>query len=452
MSNTFCPIPWIMFAIRTNGDVRLCCQANQGPTRAVFKKPDGSVYNLKNNLISDSKNADLAKEVRLSMLKGERHPECIRCWREEDSGMRSRRTDEISTWKDVFTYEDAVKLTEKDGSVSKDLEPIYYDLRLGNFCNLKCRTCACTDSSGWYNEQYNVYGLDYFYDTHGRVDLVLGENGNWEPKNKDYDWCLSDKFWSDLESKIKYIKHIYIVGGEPLLIKNHLKFLKKCVEQGRADKIRLEYNTNITVLSDEVLSIWKNFKEVRIGASIDGYGKINDYIRYPSKWENVLRNLKKIDEAEGNFKVWIAFTVQVYNIFYLPEIIKWKLESSFKRVNSLNNPKPFLTFHPLHTPPYLNVKVLPKNIKKKIENKFNDFYPWLDNWAKENHPEQVERLSKKIRETLGSYVNYMNAEDKSELIPEFWQFTRKLDKLRNQKIEESLPEFYNLIKETEKNE
>jgi superfamily I DNA/RNA helicase len=111
-----------------------------------------------------------------------------------------------------------------------------------------------------------------------------------------------------------------------------------------------------------------------------------------------------------------------------------------------------LTFHPLHTPPYLNVKVLPKNIKKKIENKFNDFYPWLDNWAKENHPEQVERLSKKIRETLGSYVNYMNAEDKSELIPEFWQFTRKLDKLRNQKIEESLPEFYNLIKETEKNE
>ena len=446
MNKSFCPIPWIMFAIRTNGDVRLCCQANQGPTRAVFTKKDGSVYNLKNELISDSKNADLAKEVRLAMLKGERHEECVRCWREEASGMRSRRMDEISTWKDVFTYEDAVKLTDKDGNVPENHEAIYYDLRLGNLCNLKCRTCACTDSSGWYNEQYNVYGKDYFFDTHGRVDLIKNESGNWEAKNKDYDWSISDKFWVDLESKIKHIKHIYIVGGEPLLIKNHLKFLKKCVEQDCAKKMRLEYNTNITVLSDEMLEIWKNFKEVRIGASIDGCGEVNDYIRYPSKWENILKNLKKIDEAEGNFKVWIAFTVQTYNIFYIPEIIKWKLKSNFKRVNNLDFPKPFLTFHPLHTPPYLNVKILPLDVKKKIEEKFNDFYPWVDDWAKKNYPNKQERLSRKIRESLNSYVDYMNKEDNSDLMPEFWKFTRKLDKLRNQKIEDSLSEFYELIK------
>lgn len=449
MQKNFCPIPWIMFAIRTNGDVRLCCQANQGPTRAVFTKKDGSVYNLKNELISDSKNADLAKEVRLAMLKGERHEECIRCWREEDSGMRSRRMDEISTWKDIFTYEDAVKLTDKEGEVPENHEAIYYDLRLGNLCNLKCRTCACTDSSGWYNEQKKVYDKEYFFDTHGRVDLIQDSAGNWEPKNKDYDWSISSKFWEDLESKIKHIKHIYIVGGEPLLIKNHLKFLKKCVGQNCAKNMRLEYNTNITVLSDEILDIWKSFKEVRIGASIDGYGKINDYIRYPSRWENVLKNLKKIDEAEGNFKVWIAFTVQAYNIFYLPEVIKWKLNSNFKRVNNLDFPKPFLTFHPLHTPPYLNVKILPLNIKKKIEEKFNDFYSWLDKWAEDNCPEKQERLSKKIRETLGAYINYMNKEDTSELMLEFWRFTRKLDMLRNQKIEDSLPEFFELIKKTE---
>jgi len=449
MSKTFCPIPWIMFAIRTNGDVRLCCQANQGPTRAVFKREDGSIYNLKNDSIADSKNAKMAKEVRLSMLKGERHPECIRCWREEDSGMKSRRMDEIDTWKKMFTISDAQKLTKKDGSVSDKHEPIYYDLRLGNFCNLRCRTCACTDSSGWYSEQKKVYDKEHFFDTHGKVDLVQNDKGDWEAKNKDYDWCLSEKFWLDLESKIKYIKHIYIVGGEPLLIEKHLKFLKKCIELNHANNIRIEYNTNITVLSDEILEIWQNFKEVRVGASIDGIEKINDYIRYPSKWSVIEENLKKLDEAEGNIKVWIAFTVQMYNIFYLPEIIKWKLNSNFKKVNKLTFPKPFLTFHPLHTPPYLNVKILPIKIKKVIEKKIKDFYPWVDDWARKNHPELAERLSRKIRETLDSYINYMNAEDKSELMPEFWSFTRKLDKLRNQKIEKSLGEFYELIKETE---
>ena len=42
MTNTFCPIPWIFQAVRSNGDLRVCCQANvtknKGVTSLAFRK------------------------------------------------------------------------------------------------------------------------------------------------------------------------------------------------------------------------------------------------------------------------------------------------------------------------------------------------------------------------------------------------------------------------------
>jgi hypothetical protein len=43
----------------------------------------------------------------------------------------------------------------------------------------------------------------------------------------------------------------------------------------------------------------------------------------------------------------------------------------------------------------------------------------------------------------------MNTEDKSDLLPSFWKFTRSLDRVRGNSIETSLPELYELIKHTE---
>lgn len=447
--NTFCPLPWIMFATRTNGDVRICCQTNQGPTKGLLRDKKGKVLNLSDSKISESRNADLAKEVRLSLLAGKRHRECIRCWREEDSGMVSRRMLEADMWKKEFNFEQAKKITSADGSVPDDLEPFYYDLRLGNLCNLRCRMCYPTDSSGWNNEFVKLYGRKEYNDTHGRVELIKDKNNNYSAKNKDYDWGLQEKFWLDLESKMKFIKHIYLVGGEPLLINRHFDFLRKCINAGYAQNIKLEYNTNITVISDEILELWSKFKEVRIGASIDAYGHINEYIRYPSKWSVIENNLEKIDKIPGNFNVWIATTVMIYNIYYLPEFIRWKLEKNFSRVNFLDKPKPFLNLHPLHDPKYFNIKALPPNAKKAVEKKLLAFYPWFDKWVLKNHPQRQERLKRKIREILDSYIKYMYQDDWSHELPKFWEFTRKMDKIRKQRMEDYLPELYELIKHTE---
>ena len=43
----------------------------------------------------------------------------------------------------------------------------------------------------------------------------------------------------------------------------------------------------------------------------------------------------------------------------------------------------------------------------------------------------------------------MYAKDFSEFMPQFWEATRRLDKIRGHSIEESIPELYELIKDTE---
>ena len=46
----------------------------------------------------------------------------------------------------------------------------------------------------------------------------------------------------------------------------------------------------------------------------------------------------------------------------------------------------------------------------------------------------------------------MYAKDFSEALPMFWKATRKLDKIRGHSIEKSIPELYELLKDTEVNE
>lgn len=444
MSKTFCPLPWIYQAVRNNGDIRLCCQANSSKSKGLLRKKDGSIFNASNDNLEESRNADLIKQTRLDMLSG-KHPEpCIRCQSEESSGVRSRRNYENSMWEDTFNFKNAQRLTSEEGSIDTNEVPlIYYDIRLGNLCNLKCRMCGPTDSDSWYKDTVKVWGSTEFQDSHGKVKLVKKSNGGYRTENGDYDWIASESFWDQLKLNAPHIRHLHTVGGEPLLIEKQYELLETIIKYGSPKKVIIEYNTNLTVLPQRAIDLWKEFKNVRLGVSLDGYGEINDYIRYPSRFEKIEKNLDQIDAAEGNFHVWIATTVQAYNILHLPDFIKWNLKKEFKRVNKAYDLF-FLTAHPLHNPKFLNVQILPSAYKKRVEKKFNEFSYWLEEWCSEKNlsGEKSEVLKNKANKLLSGYVNYMNSKDLSHLIPKFLEYTSKLDAIRNEKMKDVLPELY----------
>lgn len=409
MSDTFCPLPWIHLATKTNGDLRVCCQANKGNNRGLLRDEHGNVLNLFYDDIEDTRNASLIKEVRVGLMNGKKHPECRRCWDEEETGIKSKRmsANEIYGSDKQFYIEN----TFIDGTITNKVKLLDFDLRFGNLCNLKCVTCGPSDSSAWYDD---------FKKMHGELDTPI-----------TLQWPFRKEFWKDIEKQIPNMKHVFIIGGEPMLIKSHFDFLKTCIDKGYAQNISLEYSSNITNIHQKFFDLWRHFKKIKIGASIDGVGKLNDYIRYPSKWKSIEKNIKKLDDIP-NIQTSITTTVSVFNIYYLDDLIKWKFEQKFKKINDLYSDSPIINSHALHLPFNQSIQIFPKKSKIIIANKLRLLYTWFDDFDIDNK----KYVKLKLEELIEGYINYMMERDKSELIPVFLQITKHLDKIRNNNLDE----------------
>ena len=74
----------------------------------------------------------------------------MRCYSEEAKGMMSKRLEEIKNYPE-YTVEVARDATESDGTM-KDVQLEFVELRLGNVCNVACRTCNPASSSKWRND------------------------------------------------------------------------------------------------------------------------------------------------------------------------------------------------------------------------------------------------------------------------------------------------------------
>lgn len=396
-------------ATKTNGDIRVCCQANQGPNRGLLKDDHGNTLNLYYDNIEDTRNNSLLKDIRKSLIKGEKHSECKRCWDEESSGVNSRRKKYVEWWGNKDFY---IENTADDGSINESVKLLDYDLRFGNFCNLKCLTCGPSDSHTWYGDFEKLYGK---FDTPSTM--------SWPEKNE---------FWVDIEKQIPYMKNVIIMGGEPLLIEKHYDFLKKCIELGHAKDIVLEYFTNMTNVHKKALDLWTHFKKVVVYCSIDAYGELNDYIRFPSKWKIIERNIKILDGSTDNIFPIVRTTVSVFNIYYLDELIKWRFNQNFKKVNDIYGMYPVIHSHPLHLPNNQSIKIFPQKSKIIIANKLRLLYNWFDDIEINNK----EYVRKKLIDKIEGYINYMMSEDKSNLIPSFYQINNRLDEFRKNKLDE----------------
>jgi len=438
IEKTFCPVVWLHQAVRTNGDFRVCCNSNVTENQGIARKDDGTTFNAGVDTIEDAYNSEILKRMRLTMLKGEWNPECGRCKVEEEMGLCSRRPNEIDWWKDEFTFEDAVKATAPDGSVA--LKPIHYDLRFGNFCNLKCRMCGPTESHSWYEEHVDYHNEKGFWDSHGFIKLVQNNNGRWT--TNDYAWHESVSFWKNLEDNLPGIKQVYMAGGEPLLIDKHYEFLQKCIDGGYAKNIMLEYNTNLSVLPKRVLEMWTHFRRIRVGASIDGMDEMLEYQRYPLKWSVALKNLQILDQAaieHDHIVPALSFTVTAYNAFHLPKFMWWKLfESGFKTINGVER-RPVIGYHMCHQPERMCTQMYPLEIKNKLTEHYKE---WIEKFEQSDLESNSKETAIGILEAV---LNFTLLEDKSCEVDEFIRFTKYLDKSRGQNILDVAPELRSLF-------
>jgi len=433
MSNTICALPWIHLATRPNGDVRLCCTANASGAGVVDSKEsglviqDGHIMNLRDYSIEEIWNSPQMKATRLQMMNDEIPVSCTKCFEEESKGIVSKRQWETVVWKERLDIDSIVATTEQDGSLPVSIP--YFDLRLGNLCQLKCIMCSPHDSSSWIKEwklQYPKYKT-----------LELIKDQHWDDRNRDYTWYQNGRFLNEMKQQATFIKELYFAGGEPLLIPEHYKILEFMVETGNAENCVLRYNSNGLELPEKLFELWSHFKQVKFNFSIDALEERNDYIRYPSKWDNVVSNLERLDDTPDNIIVNIACAVQLMNVLTIPDLVHWKESKNFKKINLPPYGAGLIGTHLVYLPSYLNVRVLPKHLKDKVKTRIDHFCDSnMTNTEFVNNPYGLTRWK--------GLINYMESEDWSNKIPTLLDYLTTTDSVRGTCYTDVFPELKTL--------
>lgn len=446
-SPSFCVLPWIHLATRPNGDMRICCVANASGadngdyTVGLVKMEDGKPANFAHDLPTQAFNNDYMRSVRKTMLAGKVPASCTKCFKEEQEGISSKRIWETGTWhlQEGIDIPELISQTKEDGSVPYKLQ--YLDLRLGHTCNLKCVMCSPHDSSMWVPEHKKVYPLFQ--------SPLIKRQMDWTPKDFNNTWHENPEFWQEVFDQIPNIKQLYFAGGEPLLIKEHRRFLDEIVERGYADKITLRYNTNGTLISSEMIDLWSKFRKVKVGFSLDGTGERGHYIRYPLDWATVEQNLQLLDNAPDNIQTNIAFAVQILNIKHVPDFIKWKVKSGFKKINFDTNASGqvmgggLVGVHLLWIPTWLSLRVLPKEDKAQVRELFAELQDWL--WDNYTHEEEFWETNPYGWKRWEGILDWMDAEDHTNLLPDFREYITTMYQQRGTNFKETFPELEHIL-------
>lgn len=353
----WCPLPWTHLGVKNNGTLRMCSHSQSGGNKNTVLTKDGRELTIDELDTVDVLNADNLKQVRKDFLEGNWPDQCRRCRIESAAGHRSRDQWETLRHLETFTKDRALEITNKDGSITES-QIQSYDLRLGNPCNLRCVMCFPGEATKWYKDYKEIIGDDTF--------VVDNKTYSLNPKDSDFDWVRSEEKVASLIRASGNLNKIKFGGGEPLMIKKHYDLIKGLIEAGYSHNIELEYSSNVTIFPEELFELWKHFKIIKICASVDAIGSANEAIRYPSKWNTIVSNLKMLDSLGEKFTVFTSTTISTLSIEHFANTMIWLQEQNFKKINK--DVYSISASHPVYAPYYQNIAILEEYQEERIFN------------------------------------------------------------------------------------
>lgn len=400
-SDTFCMLPWSHLHAYPTGQAYPCCLSE-------MKFPVG---NLREQTLKEVWNGKHMKELRCNMLSEKKSEVCNRCYEQEEMGFFSMRN---SSNKNFGHHINRVDATQEDGTVEK-MTLSYWDIRFSNLCNLRCRSCGHIFSSNWYDDQAKI------------IEIEGGNPEKWKQKHRRIEYAGRTQLdaWEQLEPHLEYVEQIYFAGGEPLIMEEHYRILNALIKAGKTN-VRLIYNTNFSEMrykKQNVLELWNQFDHVCVGASLDAMGPLAELVRKGTDWAQVERNREDMLRICPQVDFYISPTLSVMTVFQLPEFHRNWVEKGFLKHQDLN-------VNILQDPAHFRIDILPHAIKEELKKKYEEHIAWLT-------PHDSLR-----RATVGfeSAIKFMMADDKTNLIPSFWDRTRKLDNIRDEDLLTLVPE------------
>lgn len=403
-TKTFCILPWIHLHALPDSSITPCCIS-----------PYDDIYgNAHNEPLPAIWNSEKFKELRKNMLADLPSSGCSRCYKIEEAGFESSR----EIFNRAFSHHFPIAInTSPDGSVEfKEEHFKYLDIRFSNLCNFKCRGCGPTLSSSWFEDHQGLY---QFLSAEKKVKSIASD---------------SPHFWLQLKSLITHAEMIYFGGGEPLIMKEHFETLKLLESLGKFDTA-LSYNTNLSQLhygNYPLEDMWSKFKNVTLGVSIDDIGARAEYFRHGTKWAVIEKNMQTIIQKHPHVKCYVNCTVNIMNVFYLPEIYDHLIDKNFISPENFN-------INLLLDPIELRIQVLSEKLKIKTRLKLSSFLESLL---------QRGEVFQKAAKDISNIINVLFEEDLSQQLPLFKEKTLKLDALRKENFATTFPELVELMHES----
>jgi hypothetical protein len=284
--DTLCMAPWTHTYLSPQTERRMCC-ASREPAQNFEQYIDTKAGTGRYVPITleEHWNSDHMRSVRRRMMAGETLPECDVC---------NNKLLNTDVYRSYFwglfghKYEEAMNSTDITGYTT--MKPVSWDYRFSNLCNFKCRMCGDMLSSAWESEERK----------HNMIDWSNPKNNWMSPEIKReitqfQDTQIEAEFAQAVEEH--RVEEIYWVGGEPLMYEQHWRYMKRIIELGDGPKLYARYNTNLSRVdygnSNLYSDLLANIRDWQICASIDGTGRIGEYIRTGLDWSTFLENFKR---------------------------------------------------------------------------------------------------------------------------------------------------------------
>jgi hypothetical protein len=166
------------------------------------------------------------------------------------------------------------------------------------------------------------------------------------------------------------VEEIYWVGGEPLMMEQHWKYMQRIIELGDGPKVYARYNTNLSRTEYKGVDLFKdilpNIRDWQLCCSLDGNTEIGEYIRYGLNVCTFLENYEKgLAIATHPRQMRLDFTLTLPGLFELKNMFDLS-----KELNTTILAKVTFAFSPdiLMSP-----LALPKHILHRITNEFLDY-------------------------------------------------------------------------------
>ena len=433
LKDTFCSSPW--FHIRINP------QGNYLPCRwdPSFKT---SHYSIANTTVTEYMNSTVMTTLRSQILNGDDPETCRACRYEDQQDKVSGRQRQLLKSAINIEHFDKTLCASPHWEQFKYSynnqghtinQPVDLQIDLGNACNSACIMCSPTYSSRLISDYKKLH----------EIEPILFQSPdnliNWTD-----DPALIDKFVNEL-SLIPNIRYIHFLGGETLYLKSFYDICNRLIDNGTAKNISLGTTTNCTVSGADLEYIIKGFKHVHLGLSIESLHPVNDYIRWPSRIDDIIDNINKfiILREQSGLHLSLRITPNIFSIYHIDTIFEFMINNAIT-AESCNI---------LQDPSCLRLELLSTDIIEKTIEKINQViskYSLVPSGQTIVNRRRDDLVDPVITDVIFEYKHLLEnyqapkniEEDRYNLV----KFTRAFESLRNNNILTYLPEYEEFLR------